>query len=429
MKLLHTSDWHLGRLLYNQKRDDEFASFLNWLLQVIQSEQIEVLLVAGDVFDTTTPSVRAQELYYGFLAKACSTTHCQIVVVAGNHDSPNFLEAPRGLLHALNVHVVGQCAAQIQDEVLLLRNIESGALKFGEPLVIVCAVPFLRDKEVRVLQENSSLEEREQDLVAGIAKHYKQVCEAAKAMQAELKESTGCYVPIVATGHLFTQGGTTSEGDGVRQMYVGNLAHVSGSIFSSCLDYVALGHLHVPQTVGQNEYVRYCGSPIPMGFGEAAQKKYVNIVTLSNEEKKVTQLEVPVFRKLQQVKGDKLEILQILEQLRMLGEPVWVEIQYTGQPTLENLNEIFLAAAKGSEVLILRIIAHRGITRGLQSGFKGEELKDLTPEDVFQRCLATNECPPNETPETAEMWDAFREICHGLQIDTASEFQKEHPAK
>jgi DNA repair protein SbcD/Mre11 len=138
MKILHTSDWHLGRALYGRKRYEEFSAFLDWLAQRIEDEQVDALIVAGDVFDTSTPGNRAQELYYTFLcrvARCCS----HLVVVGGNHDSPSFLNAPRALLKSLNVHVVG--SMDVEEELVILRDAED------VPVAIICAVPYLRDRD------------------------------------------------------------------------------------------------------------------------------------------------------------------------------------------------------------------------------------------------------------------------------------------
>src|SRR5690606_9614149 len=98
------------------------------------------------------------------------------------------------------------------------------------------------------------------------------------SLARQKRDALGVDIPVVAMGHLFTAGGKTVEGDGVRELYVGSLAHVAVSIFPDDLDYVALGHLHVPQKVGDSDSVRYSGSPLPMGFGEAGQQKSVVIV-------------------------------------------------------------------------------------------------------------------------------------------------------
>ncbi|MDD4458087.1 MAG: exonuclease subunit SbcD, partial [Syntrophotalea acetylenica] len=247
MKLLHTSDWHIGRTLYGRKRYEEFEAFLDWLVRVIQQHRIDALLVAGDVFDTSAPSNRAQQLYYRLLCRVAASCCRHVVIVAGNHDSPSFLSAPKELLKALDVHVVGSPGEDPQDEVLVLRD------KQGRPELIVCAVPYLRDRDIRVAQAGESIEDKERSLVDGIRRHYAEVAARAEGRRAELYAE----VPIVATGHLFAAGAQTVDGDGVRELYVGSLAHVNSGIFPDCFDYLALGHLHVPQKVSGLETMRY----------------------------------------------------------------------------------------------------------------------------------------------------------------------------
>ncbi len=151
MRILHTSDWHLGRSLYTRKRYDEFTAFLDWLAAVVEEQGIDALLVAGDIFDTTTPSNRAQELYYNFLCKVSRSCCRNIVITAGNHDSPSFLDAPKDLLRALNVYVVGTMTERVEDEVIVLKD------KNDDPVAIVCAVPYLRDKVTVHSNEGSCL--------------------------------------------------------------------------------------------------------------------------------------------------------------------------------------------------------------------------------------------------------------------------------
>ena len=268
MKILHTSDWHLGRTLYGRRRYEEFEAFLIWLVETIQQNQIDALLVAGDIFDTSAPSHRAQELYYRFLCRMAASCCRHVVVVAGNHDSPSFLNAPKELLRALDVYVVGNASENLEDEVLVLTA------KHGAPELIVCAVPYLRDRDIRVAEAGESIEDKERKLIEGIRSHYADVASLAELKRTEL----GTEIPIVAMGHLFTAGGQTIDGDGVRELYVGSLAHVTAGIFPENLNYVALGHLHVPQKVNGSEVIRYSGSPLPMGFGEATQQKSVVIV-------------------------------------------------------------------------------------------------------------------------------------------------------
>ncbi|PJA65769.1 MAG: exonuclease sbcCD subunit D, partial [Piscirickettsiaceae bacterium CG_4_9_14_3_um_filter_43_564] len=232
MKILHTSDWHLGRSLYGRKRYEEFSSFLDWLAQTIEDEKVDALLVAGDVFDTSTPSNRAQELYYRFLCRVAASCCRHVVVIAGNHDSPSFLNAPKELLRALNVYVVGSMTEALEDEVFVLRAEDN-------PEAIVCAVPYLRDKDIRTVEPGETIDDKNAKLVEGLKNHYADVCGIAEQKRAEFKSTGHDGIPIVAMGHLFTAGGKTVDGDGVRELYVGSLAHVGEEVFPSSIDYLA----------------------------------------------------------------------------------------------------------------------------------------------------------------------------------------------
>lgn len=272
LTLLHTSDWHLGRRLYGKPRYDEFKQFLDWQLQTLREQKVDVLLIAGDIFDTTAPSNQAQNLYYDFLSQVCHTDCRHVIIVAGNHDSASFLEAPKQLLKAFNIHIIGSMTDTPTDEVITLSD------KLGQPELIVMAVPYLRDRDVRTVGHGERLDDKERKLAQGIKAHYAQIADIAIAQQAQLKAKYKRIIPIVATGHLFTVGGQTMEGDGVRDLYVGSLGSIGAEIFHPQIDYVALGHLHIPQAVGGQPHIRYAGSPIAMGFGESRQQKQVHLL-------------------------------------------------------------------------------------------------------------------------------------------------------
>ena len=272
LTLLHTSDWHLGRRLYGKPRYDEFKQFLDWQLQTLREQKVDVLLIAGDIFDTTAPSNQAQNLYYDFLSQVCDTDCRHVIIVAGNHDSASFLEAPKQLLKAFNIHIIGSMTDTPTDEVITLSD------KSEQPELIVMAVPYLRDRDVRTVGHGERLEDKERKLTQGIKAHYAQIADIAIAQQAQLHAKYKRSIPIVATGHLFTVGGQTMEGDGVRDLYVGSLGSIGAEIFHPQIDYVALGHLHIPQAVGGQPHIRYAGSPIAMGFGESRQQKQVHLL-------------------------------------------------------------------------------------------------------------------------------------------------------
>ena len=403
IRLLHTSDWHLGRTLYGRKRYEEFGAFLDWLAETIRRDEIDVLLVAGDVFDNSAPSHRAQELYYRFLCRAAASCR-HIVVAAGNHDSPSFLDAPKTLLQALNVHVVGSVSDDPADEVLALRDAR------GEPELIVCAVPYLRDRDVRTAEAGESPEDKDRKLTDGIRAHYAAVADLAERRRAEF----GPAIPIVGMGHLFAAGGRTVEGDGVRELYVGSLAHVSAGIFPPCFDYLALGHLHVPQEVGGLVTVRYSGSPLPMGFGEAGQRKSVCRVEFRGAVPSVTLIGVPVFQELERVRGDWDDISGRIRELSEQGSASWLEVVYEGEVVLGDLRERLEGAVSGTGMEVLRIRNSRIVERVLEQDREGEALDDLSADDVFERCLAAHEVPGEQRPELVR---AYREVLASLDGD------------
>ncbi len=404
MKVLHTSDWHIGRTLYGRKRYEEFEAFLNWLAGTIQQNEVDTLLVAGDVFDTSSPSNRAQELYYRFLCRVSTSTCRHVVVVAGNHDSPSFLNAPRELLKALNVYVVGDASSNPEDEVFVLRN------RQGVPELIVCAVPYLRDRDIRVAEAGESIEDKERKLIDGIRTHY-----AAVAALAEHKrEELGADIPIVATGHLFTAGGQTVDGDGVRELYVGSMAHVTAGVFPACFNYLALGHLHVPQKVNGSETMRYSGSPLPMGFSEAKQKKSVCQVEFHGKSASVELIDVPEFQKLERIKGDVDEISNRILELSAENSQWWLEVIYDGAGVVGDLRERLEEAVSGTQIEILRTKNNRIIDRVLGQAHEKETLDDLNVDDVFERCLAVHDVPEDQWPELLQ---AYRETISSLHED------------
>jgi exonuclease SbcD len=389
LKLLHTSDWHIGRTLYGRKRYEEFEAFMSWLAETIQQNEIDALLVAGDVFDTSAPSNRAQELYYRFLCRVAASSCRHVVVVAGNHDSPSFLNAPKELLKALDVHVVGSSTSSPEDEVLVLCNEQDA------PELIVCAVPYLRDRDIRVAEAGESVEDKERKLIEGIRTHYA----AVAALAEQKREELGVDIPIVGTGHLFTAGGQTVDGDGVRELYVGSLAHVTAGIFPACFNYLALGHLHVPQKVNGSETIRYSGSPLPMGFGEAKQQKSVCQVEFHSTAASVQLIDVPIFQKLERVKGDWDGISTRIIELSATDSQGWLEVIYDGTEVIGDLRERLEAAISGTQMEILRIKNNRIIDRVMGQIHEEETLDDLNVNDVFERCLAVHDVPEDQRPE------------------------------
>jgi exonuclease SbcD len=400
MKILHTSDWHLGRSLYGRKRYAEFAGFLQWLSDHMKRVRIDALLVSGDIFDTSTPSNRAQELYYRFLCRVAEASCRHVVIIGGNHDSPSFLNAPKALLRALNVHVVGSMTRSPEEEVIVLHD------QRDRPEAIVCAVPYLRDKEIRTVEAGETPEDKTRKLIDALGSHYAHVCRIAAQRRKEVGD-----IPLIAMGHLFAAGGKTIQGDGVRDLYVGSLARVGADCFPDSVDYVALGHLHLPQQVGRFQHIRYSGAPIPMGYGEAKQQKQVIQVDFSTRPLLIEPVHVPCFQPLLRISGSLEEIRRKIEELKRKGSNAWLEIVYTGSEVKGSLRSLMDASIEGTSLEIRRIENKRLVDRVLGGQKVNETLDDLDLQDVFARCLDAHEVP---MAERSQMVEAYTEIIRTL---------------
>lgn len=435
LKILHTSDWHLGRRLYGYTRYAEFSAFLDWLYKCVIEQEIDVLIIAGDIFDTMTPSNKAQSLYYEFLGRISHSCCQHVIIVAGNHDSPSLIDAPKEVLKFLDVHVIGTVCSNIEDEVITLTDPNN------HPQAIILAIPYLRDKDVRHSQSGESSTDKQAHLVAGIAKHYAEASQIAKERQKIFLEKYGQKVPIIATGHLMALGGKTTSDDGVRDLYIGNLGGVSANIFDPIIDYVALGHLHVPQMVGGNEHIRYSGSPIAMGFGEAMHTKQVLLVEfaksipssqnmlsgLSNKDKlpdsslnkdtnfsgiSISPIHIPTFLKMAQIKGDLGDIKQQIDELKTLNKPIWTEVIYHSDDIISNLAEQLQELVKDSQIKMIKIKNNQIYQKVLKQTEDSESLHDLTSEQVFERCLETHEISKSQRNE---LITCFQQVVYEIE--------------
>ncbi|MEI6679960.1 MAG: exonuclease SbcCD subunit D C-terminal domain-containing protein [Mariniphaga sp.] len=400
LKVLHTSDWHLGRSLYDRKRYDEFGLFLDWLAEFIQMEKIDALLVAGDIFDTSTPSNRAQELYYQFLTKVAHSDCRHIVITGGNHDSPSFLNAPRELLRFFNVYVIGAMTDNPEEEVILLRD------NFKNPEAIICAVPYLRDKDIRTVVPGEKMEDKNRKLVEGLIAHYAEVGNIALKRQTDFPN-----IPIIGMGHLFTSGSKTTDGDGVRELYVGGVAYVNENSFPECFDYLALGHLHIAQKVGNSENKRYCGSPVPIGFGESGQEKKVIVIEFDNNLPIITEHVIPIFQKFERITGNAETIMTKIGNLKTEGSNAWLEIDHTASEAVTGFRDLVYETIAGTQIEVLRI-KYKLLTGQVLTSIDGQEtLDDLDSKEVFNRCLDSNQL---KEPDRSALILAYEEIIVGM---------------
>lgn len=402
MKILHTSDWHIGKTLYGKRRYDEHQEFLRWLIELVRRENIDAVLVSGDIFDTATPSNTAQELYYGFLHEAARLPETAIIITAGNHDSPSFINAPKALLKSLDVHAIGPLPQDECEELIVLEKKTSGER------AIVCAVPFLRERDVRAAEPGESIEDKDRKLAEGIRSHYERVCALAEKKRAELESEGRGRVPLIAMGHLFAAGGKVVENDGVRDLYVGSLGQVGADVFPKCIDYLALGHLHSPQTVGGEPLRRYSGSPMPMSFSEAERRKSVCIADFAGEDPVLELVPVPIFQELERIAGNRDAIETRLKELAASGSKAWLEIIYEGNELAGELRSWLDEAVAGTELEILRIKNSRLAQRAVAIIEEEQNLDELDEEQVFRLCLDENGVPDEQRPELIQ---AYGELC------------------
>lgn len=257
MKILHTADWHIGQLFHEYDRTYEHQQFLDWLLEILVSKQIEVLLISGDVFDLSNPSAASVKMFYRFLRQTMNAnSDLQIVITAGNHDSAARLESPKPLLESSGIHVIG-----------LVEKKEDGSIDY-EKLIIplkdkdgitkawCLAVPFLRIGDYPVIPEG------ENQYAAGVAAFYAGLYNCACAK----KQATQ---PIICMGHLHAQQTDMTDVDqSAERAIMGGVECIGATAFHEDICYVALGHIHKAQRIGGKEHIRYCGSPLPMSFSK-----------------------------------------------------------------------------------------------------------------------------------------------------------------
>lgn len=406
MRILHTSDWHLGQHFMGKSRQAEHQALIAWLLEQVEEHLVDAVIIAGDIFDTGTPPSYARELY-NLLVGRLFKAGVPLLVLGGNHDSPATLGESRDLLAHLGTTVIAATHADPATQVIVLPQ------RNGEPGCIVCAIPFVRPRDVLTSQAGQSAEEKQRSLQTAIQEHYAAVHAAAQAKMAELPGK----LPIVATGHLTTVGANTSES--VREIYVGALEAFPTDAFPPA-DYIALGHIHRPQKVGGLDHIRYCGSPIPLGFDEAKQQKEMLLVELdASSLKSVTVLPVPRFQGLVAVSGNLETLAGAIGAAAAEGTrdcPAWLEVTVAEDDYLADLPARIEALTEGWPVEVLRIRRQRGNAVASLAAETCETLDELSPHDVFARRLQ-QEALGEEMQ--AALDQRYRAIVAGLQGEEA----------
>lgn len=399
MNILHTSDWHLGHRLHEQSQQYEQEKFIEWLLTTIDEKEVDVLLVSGDIFDTGYPSSQSLQLFYDFLAKLYKTTNCKhVVITAGNHDAPGTINAPGQLVRYFSINLIGKATENVEDEILQFTI-------NGEKL-IVAAVPFLRDRDIRRAVAGENTNDIETRYKTALVNHYNEVAKA-------INKSDNTFV--VAMGHLFAVGGQVSESE--NRIYVGGLGDITASDFPKVFDYVALGHLHRPQKVDKHDCIRYSGSPYPLSFSEAGQSKKVILIKTKDRRQAITEeIGIPVFRNLLSVSGDieycKMRLKEIAGQ-NFEVEP-WVEVIIDDNDFYASAYSEINNAITGLQIRVLKVVTLRvDNSIGLEQLVESDrQLNELKPDEVFKKKCNEDSF---DLDEKSEILDAFYEILNEVE--------------
>lgn len=402
MKILHTADWHIGKKLHKTEISEDFDLFTDWLCETIEKNKVDLLLVSGDVFDLANPSSEARRQYYRALVKM-KQFDCRIILTGGNHDSPAMLEAPKEILKELDIEIIGGLPEDLEDAIIPVPG------KDGNPEVVIAALPFLRDADLRRADDGVNYEDRLEALKRGIQNTF---FEASEICASRFPE-----VPAVAMGHLFTAGIETSESE--REIQIGNLAAFEASRFGNYFSYIALGHIHKPQRVSAAVPAFYSGSPLPLSFSERKDEK--RVLFLDTEQGWEPQsIPVPAFRSLLKLSGDLQELTFKLEQpgekkqLESLIEVELKEEQYDAAK-IYALDELVTNFKKEGFKIVKHRASFKNQLKGAAQAFAPEQqLQDLQPKEVFLELIGRHDY---DKATRGEILSAFDELLEEIQRD------------
>lgn len=397
MRILHTADWHIGQLFHEYDRTFEHQQFLNWLINVLRDEQIEVLLISGDVFDLSNPSAASIKMFYSFLNKAVRISpDLQIIITAGNHDSAARLESPKPLLESYSIHIIGLVERDQHGEIDFEKMLIPLKDKTGAIRAWCLAIPFLRMGDYPVVAD------AENPYTQGVTALYS----AAHTYACSKKET--CH-PVICMGHLHTQQAEITDLDKTERMIMGGVECISAAAFHADIKYVALGHIHKAQRIGGNEHIRYCGSPIPMSFSEQHYKHQVVVFDLVNEDiENIRTLEIPLsvqLIRIPSVASSLAEVLKALEQLPTVtndSQPApYLEVPVLLDGPEPSLRHKIESAVKDKNVRLATIKSFfKGDKECVEnSQFKiQDKLEELQPQNVFAKVYEgryKTSVPPN----------------------------------
>ena len=400
-RLLHTADWHLGKTLNDQSRAEEHRRFLDWLLGAVTEHEVDAIILAGDVFDSAHPSQAAQKMYFDFIFELRTLGDCALAVIAGNHDSAQQLEAPQQPLQFLKTFVTGALEELPERRILLLPNAK-------EPKVALAMIPYLHERDLRKGKAGETSGDIKRQLAAGIRDRYH---ETAAAITEQWPG-----VPMIATGHLTVLGSVASDSE--RLIHIGGLGAVKPGCFPESFAYVALGHLHRPQTAKGDERVRYSGSPIALSFSESTDKKEVRLVDVTADGVTDTGLAIPVFRRLAQLKTKSAMAETTVENFEP-GESEltpWVEVVLKDAVLKTELNDRLRKLDVKGRFEVLKVIREGTEQAPPPPPSPGEGVESMLddPMKIFGQLLAMY---PQFEADEKELKRAFQTL---LEIDAAT---------
>ncbi|MDN6280649.1 MAG: exonuclease SbcCD subunit D C-terminal domain-containing protein [Psychroflexus sp.] len=399
MTILHTADWHIGKRLHKHYLYTDFDLFIGWLCDLVVERKIDVILISGDIFDLANPSAEARKQYYQALI-ALNKLNCHLIITGGNHDSPSMLDAPKDLLSALKVSVIGGLPENMEDCIIPLPNSEQAE-------VVIAALPYLRDADIRRSEEGQTYEDRLAAIRTGIQARFD---EAAEVCQSKYPE-----VPAIAMGHLYAAGASSSESE--RDIQIGNQAAFHAEQFNSHFRYIALGHIHQPQRVNSSVPTYYSGSPLMLSFSERSDEKRVLLLDTSNDLT-AESIQIPKFRQLLKISGTLEKIKENLADLKPKGhldsliEIEMLEKDYSTKK-LAGLDELVSHFNKAT----FEIVKHRTSFENQQKqssevfGHK-QNLEDLKPKEVFDSLLNEQSFSEEEKQELRQTFDELNELLH-----------------
>jgi exonuclease SbcD len=429
LRILHTSDWHLGQHFIGKSREAEHRAFFHWLKTTITAQQVDVLLVAGDIFDTATPPSYARELY-NQLVVDLAPTGVQIVLLGGNHDSVAVLAESASLLACLRTQVVPGYSTAADAHLITLQR------RSGEPAAVLAALPFLRPRDLSQRDDFKSsagvqASDKQRQLQQQIALVYQELYDAAVARATALAAQAGLTepLPVIASGHLTTVGASSTES--VREIYIGTLDAFPASAFPP-FAYIALGHIHQAQQVAGSECIRYCGAPLALSFDEAAQQKYCLLVSVgadATHAKEVTStwvqvepLPLPVWQPLLSLQTDLASLPALLQPaLAKLAadQQLWLELVLTGDSALlSDVQQQLEQQLQDLPVQLLRLRRLRREAVSLQQS--GLSLQELTPTEVFAERLSTETLPDTQCQRLTELHQQAWQLVLAAEADAAA---------